>query len=174
MTDVRTMIFELRFLPYGDARLDGNLRRSDGWINLPLFWTWKESEAGRVLRDVQTGCWYVRTDTSWYRIFSTQWRVWTEKHVVRTYDAWSVGHLDGMARHPDGWNSGHKGVRTGWLDRPNGWHGNRKSSITLLNSGIPCTTASLQTSDFVQTQNEANNTNNRLSIKHTETSVILN
>jgi SepF-like predicted cell division protein (DUF552 family) len=28
-----------------------------------------------------------------------------------------------------------------------------------MNSGIPCKTTSLQTSDFVQTQNEANNTN---------------
>jgi hypothetical protein len=27
---------------------------------------------------------------------------------------------DGMARRPDGWNSGQMGVRTGWLDRPDG------------------------------------------------------
>jgi hypothetical protein len=41
-------------------------------------------------------------------------------HVVRTDDAWSVGCPDGMARRPDGWNSGQIGVQTGWLDRPDG------------------------------------------------------
>jgi hypothetical protein len=38
-------------------------------------------------------------------------------HVVRTDDARSDWHSDGMARRPDGWNSGQMGVRTGWLDR---------------------------------------------------------
>jgi len=28
-------------------------------------------------------------------------------------DTWSVGHLDGMIRHLDGWNSGQMSVRTG-------------------------------------------------------------
>jgi hypothetical protein len=39
------------------------------------------------------------------RTFSTQWRVRTERHVIRTDDAWSVWSPDGMARRPDGWNS---------------------------------------------------------------------
>jgi hypothetical protein len=39
------------------------------------------------------------------RTFSTQWRVRTERHVVRTDDAWSVWSPDGMARRPDGLNS---------------------------------------------------------------------
>jgi hypothetical protein len=39
------------------------------------------------------------------RIFSTQWRVRMERHIVRTDDAWSVWSRDGMARFPDGWNS---------------------------------------------------------------------
>jgi hypothetical protein len=47
------------------------------------------------------------------RNFSTQWRVRSEMHVVRTDDAWSDWR-------PDGWNSGQMGVRTGWLDRPDG------------------------------------------------------
>jgi hypothetical protein len=54
------------------------------------------------------------------RNFSTQWRVQTEMHVVRTDDAWSDWRSDGMALRPDGWNSCQMGVRTGWLDRPDG------------------------------------------------------
>jgi hypothetical protein len=64
LTDVRTVIFELWFLPYIWGRLDRKPHRQDGCINLPLFWTWKESEADRSLRGVRTGCWDVRTDTS--------------------------------------------------------------------------------------------------------------
>jgi hypothetical protein len=47
------------------------------------------------------------------RTFLTQWRVQTEMHVVRTNDA----RFDWR---PDGWNSGQMGMRTGWLDRPEG------------------------------------------------------
>jgi len=54
------------------------------------------------------------------RNFSTQWRVRTEMHVVRIDDAWSDWRSNGMARRPDGWNSGQMGVRMGWLDRPDG------------------------------------------------------
>jgi hypothetical protein len=89
-------------------------------------------------------------------------------NVVRTDDAWSDWRPDGMVRRPHGWNSGQMGVQTGWYDRPDGWQGTKnfclessaESSDITLNSGIPDKTASLQTSDFVQTQNEANNTNN--------------
>jgi hypothetical protein len=45
----------------------------------------------------------------------------------------------------------------GTVDR--GRSGRDGSIVLTANSGIPCTAASLQTSDFVQTQNEANNTN---------------
>jgi hypothetical protein len=44
-TDVRTVEFELRFLPYGVARPDGNPRRPDGCSNLPIFELGKKSEA---------------------------------------------------------------------------------------------------------------------------------
>jgi hypothetical protein len=54
------------------------------------------------------------------RTFLAQWRVRTEMHVVWTDDAWSDWRPDGMSRRPDGWNSGQMGVRTGWLDRPDG------------------------------------------------------
>jgi hypothetical protein len=40
--------------------------------------------------------------------------------VVRTYDAWSIWRPDGMARRPNGWNSGQMGVRKGWHDHPDG------------------------------------------------------
>jgi hypothetical protein len=47
------------------------------------------------------------------RNFSTQWRGRTEMHVVRTDDAWSDWHSDGMACRPDEWNSGQMCVWTG-------------------------------------------------------------
>jgi hypothetical protein len=88
-------------------------------------------------------------------------------HVVRTDDAWSDWRPEGMVRRPDRWNSGQIGVRAGWHDPLDGWQGTEnfslessaESSDITLNSGTPDKTASLQTSDFVQTQNEANNTN---------------
>jgi len=40
-------------------------------------------------------------------------KVRTGMDIVWTDDAWSVGRPDGMARRPDGWNSGQMGVRTG-------------------------------------------------------------
>jgi len=74
----------------------------------------RKSKADRSLDVVRMGCWDVRTDASWNRSFSMQWRVWTEIHVVRTNDAWSVwasGRLelwtderpDGLTRRPDCW-----------------------------------------------------------------------
>jgi hypothetical protein len=80
-----------------------------------------------------------------------------KKHVVRTDDAWSDRRPDGMVRRRDGWNSGQMGVRTGWDDGPDGWHGTEnfylessaESSDITLNSGIPDKTASIHTSDFV-------------------------
>jgi hypothetical protein len=47
LTDLRTGIFELRFLPYGDARLDGIPHRPDGRMIFPL------SELGKNLRLVE-------------------------------------------------------------------------------------------------------------------------
>jgi hypothetical protein len=45
------------------------------------------------------------------RTFSTQWRVRTERHVIRKDDAWSVWSSDGMARLPDVWNNDRWGSR---------------------------------------------------------------
>jgi hypothetical protein len=63
------------------------------------------------------------------------------------------GRPDGMVRRPDGWNSGQMSIRT--ADRePEIFRlaSNAESSEILLNSGIPCKTVSLHTSDFVQTE----------------------
>jgi hypothetical protein len=35
-------------------------------------------------------------------------------------EQWTDERPDGMARRPDGWNSGQMSVRTGCLDRPDG------------------------------------------------------
>jgi hypothetical protein len=74
----------------------------------------------------------------------------------------TVRHIFWMDGTVDRWASGRDGtiVQTTDGDSENFCLENsaEPSDITL-NSGIPCKTASLQTSDFVQTQNEANNTN---------------
>jgi hypothetical protein len=114
-------------------------------IILPIFWTWNESEADRSLMDVRTGCWDVRTDASWNRIFSIQWRVRTERHIVRT-----DGTVDRWASRQDGTSS----------ERLTG---NLKSSTIFVVQSLlkmlwqveSLFTASLHISDFVQTQNEA-------------------
>jgi hypothetical protein len=128
-------------------------------INLPLFWTWKESEADRSLMDVRTGYWDVRTDASWNRSFSIQCRVRTEWHVVRTDDAglssvrtgWHVVRTDGTV---DRWASGRDDTSSGRLT------GNLNSSIVqsllkMLWQVESLFTAPLHISDFVQTQNDA-------------------
>jgi hypothetical protein len=79
--------------------------------------------------------------------------VQTVRHVVRT---------DGTV---DRWASGWDGtiVQTSDRDSENFClESSAKSSDITLNSGIPCKTTSLQTSDFVQTHNAANNTNTYL------------
>jgi len=85
--------------------------------NLEWIWDWSSTERrpDGLLRRLD-GC---KLD----RNFLTQWRVRREVYVIRTDDAWSDWRSDGMARRPDGWNSGQMGVRTGWLHRPDGWQG---------------------------------------------------
>jgi hypothetical protein len=111
-------------------------------INLPLFWIWKESEADWSLMDVRTGCWDVRTDASWNISISIQWRVRTEKYVVRTDKA--VDRL----------TSGRDDASSGWLT------GNLKSFIFFAVQSLlkmlwkveSLFTTSLHISDFVQTE----------------------
>jgi len=122
LTDVQTVIFELRFLPYVWARPDGNPRRPDGWSNLPLNWTWKESEADRSVRGVRTGCWEIQTDASWNSSFSKQWksgqkctsfgRMMLGLYGVRT--VWPIVWTDGTV---DRWASGRDDTSSGRLTR---------------------------------------------------------
>jgi hypothetical protein len=131
-------------------------------INLPIFWTWKESEVDRSLMNVWTGCWDVRTDASWNRSFSIQWRVRTKRYVVRIDDAglsgvrtvWHVVRTNGAV---DRWASGLDNTSSRRLT------GSLKSSIFFAVQSLlkilwqveSLFTASLHISDFVQTQNEA-------------------
>jgi hypothetical protein len=114
LTVVRTVIFELRFLPYVWACPDGNPRCPDGWSNLPLNWTWKESEADRSLRGVRTGSWNVLTDSSWNSSFSKQWRSGRESTLSGQMILGLSGRPDSMAHRPDGWKSGQMSIRMGW------------------------------------------------------------
>jgi len=152
LTDVRTVVFELWFLPYVWVRPDGNPRRPDGWINLPLI------ELGKKI-----GSWSITGRRS-------DWCKLAQKLLD------TVKGLDENPRRPDGWClvclvSGWYGTSSGRMEqwtnerpdgmaRSSGWlTGNHKSSDlqaesseTLLNSGIPVKTSSLKTSDFVQTE----------------------
>jgi len=97
LTNVRTVVFKLRFLPYEWARPDGNPCHPDGCINLPLFelgkkiWSW--SITGR------------RSDRLLRRLDGCK----LEQKLLDTVEG-----PDGMARRPDGWNTGQMSVRTGW------------------------------------------------------------
>jgi hypothetical protein len=114
LTVVRTVVFELRFLPYKWARPDRiHVVRTVASI-FPYLNLERKSEADRSLDVVRTGCWDVRTDARWNISFTIQWRVQTKIHIVRTNDAWSIRRPDGMAHRPDGWNCGQMSVRTGW------------------------------------------------------------
>jgi hypothetical protein len=159
LTVVQTVIFELRFLPYVWAHPDGNPRRPDGWSNLPLNWTWKESEADRSLRgvrtgcwDIRTGCWDVRTDASWNRSFSIHWCVRTESHVVRM--VWHVVRTDGTV---DRWVSGRDDTSSERLT------GNRlfwlQNLLKLFWIAESLVKQHLYIQVILSKQNEANNTN---------------
>jgi hypothetical protein len=151
LSDVRTIIFELRFLPYEDARPDGIPHLPDSWLIFPFLEHGKKSETDRVLAGVRTCCWKVRTNASWHRNFSIQYGVWTEWTLRPEGWCWSVYRPDGMTRRSDGWNSGQMGVRTGWLDRPDGWQGTWILLAYRLWIVESLFTTSLHLSDFVQT-----------------------
>jgi hypothetical protein len=114
LTDVRTGYYIVR-----------TVERSFLYRNLERIWDWSSTErrSDGLLRRPD-GC---KLD----RNFSTQWRVRTKVHVVRTNDAWSDCRPNGMARCPDRWNSGQMCIRTGWLDRPDGWQGTEIFDLSL-------------------------------------------
>jgi hypothetical protein len=87
-------------------RVSGRDTTSSGrLIDLPFLGTWKEIRNWSSTERRPDGCKLDRT-------FSTQWRVQTERHVVRTDDAWSVWSPDGMAHRPD-WMARSSGRLTG-------------------------------------------------------------
>jgi len=98
--DIRIVLLALRRRASGrDTTSSGRL------LDLPFLgtckeiWNWSSTERRpNVLLKRPDGFKLDRT-------FSTQWRVRTERHVVRTDDAWSVWSSDGMVRRLDEWNS---------------------------------------------------------------------
>jgi hypothetical protein len=85
---------------------DGNLRRTNGCSNLPIFVFWKEIlKLGRTLSDVRTGYWNLRTDANW----SSSKLLDTKEGPNRKFSSsglmklWTAGRLDGMTRHLDSW-----------------------------------------------------------------------
>jgi len=119
LTDVRTVVFELQFLPYEWARPDGNPRRPDGFINLPLFelgkkiWSWSITgcHPERLLRRPD-GCKLEpklhdteegpdenpRRPDEWCLVCRASGRNGTSSGRL---ELWIDEHPDGMARRPD-------------------------------------------------------------------------
>jgi hypothetical protein len=86
LTDVWTVVFELRFLPYEWARPDRNPRRPDGWINLPLFELGKKIWSWSITRSRSDG------------LLSRPDRCKLEQKLLDT-----VKGPDGNPRRPNGW-----------------------------------------------------------------------
>jgi hypothetical protein len=145
ITDFRTVIFELRFLPYIWVRPDGKPHRPNGCINLPLFWTWKESEADRSFRGVRTGCWDVRTDASWNGSFLIQYRSGRKytssgRMMLGLSGVWTVWHVVRKDGTMDKWASGRDGTVVRTADKEPEFFklsSSAESSESALNSGIP-------------------------------------
>jgi hypothetical protein len=121
LTEIRTVVFELRFLPYVWGRPDGNPCCPDGCINLPLFELWKKIWSWSItgsrpygLLRCPNGCKLEqklldtmncpdgnpRSPDKWcldclasgrYGTLSGQMELWTDERP------------DGMPRRPDGW-----------------------------------------------------------------------
>jgi hypothetical protein len=162
LTNVRTVIFELRFLPYVWVRLDGKPHRPDGVSiflyselgkNLKLIDHWwtsgRDAEmSGRMQAGTKASRYSGgsgRKDTSSGRMMLVCLASGRDEHVV-----WTEGIVDR-------WTSGRDDTSSGLLT------GNLKSSIFFAVQSLlkklwqveSLFTASLHISDFVQTQNEA-------------------
>jgi hypothetical protein len=132
LTDVRTVVFELQFLPYVWARLDWNPRRPDGCINLPLFELGKKIWSWSITRRCPDG---LLSRPDGYKL---------EQKLLDTMEG-----PDGNPRRPDAWclvcrASGQYGTSSGrlelWTDeppdwrtcRPDGWQGTDFSDLQNL------------------------------------------
>jgi len=108
LLDVRTVNFELRFLPYGDTHLDRIPHRPDGWLIFPFLELGKNQWTVQELIGVRTCCWNIRTEQAGIETSRYSVGVWTEG--ARRPDGWCLSNWcpDGMTRRPDGWNSGQR------------------------------------------------------------------
>jgi hypothetical protein len=105
---------------YG-RRPNGNPRRPDGCINLPLFELWKENmklidhwtSSGRAAET--SGRMQAGTEASRHNEGSERKSTSSGQMMLGL-----SGRPDSMARCPDGWNSGQMRVRTGWHGHPDG------------------------------------------------------
>jgi hypothetical protein len=183
MTDVRTVIFELRFLPYLWARSDGKPHRPDNVSifpyselgkNLKLIDHWWTSgravemsgrmQAGTEASRYSGGSRRKDTSSGWMMLvclaFGRGWHVvWTDGIV----DRWASGR-DDMSSGRDDMSSGRDDMSSGRDDMSSGrLTGNLKSSIFFAMQSLlkmlwqveSLFTTSLHISYFVQTQNEA-------------------
>jgi len=113
-TDVRTVEFEL-----GTCLMETRVRTGNHVIRtVEAIFPYLHLERIGSLIDYCD----VRTDASWNRSFSIQWRVPTEIHVVWTDDAWSVGvqtvwHVVRTDGTVDRWASGWDDTSSGRLTR---------------------------------------------------------
>jgi len=131
------MIFELRFLRYGDGvrtgyhivqTVESIFPYSELGKNLMLVEYWEAS--GRAAKT--SGLMQARTKASWHSEGPDGWCL-----VCRA--SWRNDTSSGWM------NSRQMSVRTGWVDRPDGWQGienfclecSAESSENALNSGIP-------------------------------------
>jgi hypothetical protein len=110
---------------------------SGGLIDLPFLELGKNQWTVQELIGVWTCCWNVRMEQAGTE--ASRYDVGVRTEETHHPDRWclSVWRPDGMTRRPDGWNSRHMGVRTGWhivrtADREL-WN----SSDFTLKSGIP-------------------------------------
>jgi hypothetical protein len=114
--DIWIAILVLRRRASGrDTTLSGRLD------DLSFTGTWKVSETGRVPRGVRTCCWNVRTDASWIE---------PSRHSGGTgRKCTSSGRMIlGLTAIRTIWHV----VRTGWLDRPDGWQGTEIFAVQSL------------------------------------------
>jgi len=161
LTDVWTVIFELRFLPYVWVRPDGKPRRPDG-VSIPI------SELGKNLKLIDhwwtsgraaemSGRMQARTEASWYSGGSGLKDTSSERMMLVCLASGRDEHVVRTNGTVDRWASGRDDTSSGWLTR------NLKSSIFFAMQSLlkmlwqveSMFTASLHISDFVQTHNEA-------------------
>jgi hypothetical protein len=122
LSDVRTVKFELWFLPYGDTRPDDILHRPDGWLIFHFLELGKNQRTVRELSSVRTWYWNDRTEASWHRSFSILCRCPDGRSTSSGRMMLDCLCPDGMARRPDVWSRNSRRP-DGMTHRPDDWQG---------------------------------------------------